>query len=84
MPCWVWVVPQLIRLPEQSHITPRYLQPSKLIHTGFKLLRCFIAGVRFRDDLQPPVDVRLLFFERFRSLSGGFDMVIGGFGGIRQ
>ena len=78
------MVPQLIRLLEQSHITPRYLQSSKLIHTGFKFLRCFIAGIRFRDGLQPPVDIRLLLFERFRSLSGGFDMVIGGFGGIRQ
>ena len=82
MPCWV--VPQLIRLLEQSHITPRYLQPSKPIHTDFEFLRGFIAGVRFRDGLQPSVDVRLLFFERFRSFSGGFDMVIGGFGGIRQ
>lgn len=77
-------VPQLIRLLEQGDIPPRYLQPPELTHTRFKPLRCFIARVGPCYRFQPSVDVRLLFVERFGSVSGGFDMVFGGFGGIRE
>jgi len=41
----------------------------------------FIAGVRFGDGSQAPVDVRLFLVERFGSFSGGFDVFIGGCGG---
>jgi len=47
-------------------------------------MRGFIAGVRFRDGSQAPVDVRLFLVERFGSFSSGFDVVIGGCSGNRK
>ena len=47
-------------------------------------MRGFIAGVRFRDGSQAPVNVGLFLVERFGSFSGGFDVVIGGCGGNRK
>lgn len=47
-------------------------------------MRSFIAGVRFRNSSQAPVDVGLFLVERFGSFSGSFDVVIGGCGGNRK